>query len=139
VGRVLVSEPVVLALAVEIGRWSGVASSWAQWTAGIQWHDMAAWEGLESARLCMSAAARATGTAGTRLEATVGRELLRAAPLYAVPERVPPHAAEDREGLCWGIVASADRIRQEAFAPAGGASTARCPGRRGGGRRRRVR
>jgi hypothetical protein len=119
--RVLVSEPVVLAVAVEVSRWSDIAASWAQWVAAAHRQDVMARESLGSAQVWLSAAAKATGTTGSRTEAIAGRDLLRAVPLRATPERIPPCVDEVGEDLCTGIIASAERLRAEAFALPGAA------------------
>lgn len=118
-GGALATESVLLAVAVEVGNWSGIASSWAQWAAGMHQHDPLAREFLGSAQLWLSVAAKAAGAAGTRTETAVGLELLRAVPLRAMPERIPPQGGEEDAKLCHGIMVSAERLRQHAFTPAG--------------------
>jgi hypothetical protein len=122
--RLLISEPVVVALAVEVSRWSEVAASWARWAAAAQ-PDVRAREALGNAQVWLSVAAKATGAAGGRPEAVAGRDLLRAVPLCTVPGRVPPHAGETSAALCEGIIAGADRLRAGAFVPAGQVSQSR--------------
>jgi hypothetical protein len=116
--RLMLSEPVVVALAVEVSGWCDVAASWTRWVAATQ-PDVRAREALGDAGLWLSVAAKATGEAGGRAEAVAGRDLLCAVPLCAVPGRVRPHPGEDSAGLCRGIIAGADRLRMEAFARAG--------------------
>lgn len=116
--RLLISEPVVVALAVEVSRWSEVAASWVRWAAAGQL-DVRAREALGDAQVWLSVAAKAPGAAGSRAEAVAGWDLLRAVPLCTVPGRVPPHAGEASAGLCQGIIAGADRLRAGTFVPAG--------------------
>jgi hypothetical protein len=124
--RLMLSESVVVALAVEVSGWCDVAASWVRWVAATQ-PDVRAREALGNARLWLSVAAKATGAAGERPEAVAGRDLLRAVPLCAVPRRVRPHPGEDSAALCRGIIAGADRLRMEAFVPAGRESGSHLP------------
>jgi hypothetical protein len=116
--RLLVSEPVVVALTVEVSGWCEVAASWVRWVAAGQL-DVRVREALGDARVWLSVAAKATGAAGGRPEAVAGRDLLRAVPLCAAPRRVPPAAGETGAALCEGIIAGAERLRAGAFGPAG--------------------
>jgi hypothetical protein len=115
----LASEPVILAVSAEMGRWSQVAASWSRWLAAISpWHDGGTREALTHAATMLQAAATVPAvTARRRPEAAFEEELLRAIPHHAPPQPLPPHPAEGHAALCAGIIASAERLRAAASAP----------------------
>src|SRR5260370_29604082 len=97
--RLLIGEPVVLALTVEVSRWSDTAASWTRRVTAAQRQDALAREALGSAQAWLSAAAEAAGANGDRAEAGTGRDLARAVSLFAAPRPVAPLARPRRAGL----------------------------------------
>jgi hypothetical protein len=108
-------EAVALAVADEMAGWARRAADWAGWAAAVSSRRGGEARGtLEHAQSMLTAAGAGPGRDGG-LDAAGRRELLRAIPLYEPPDRVPPHEGDGHADLRAGIMASAERLRAQAF------------------------